>query len=90
MGRDAKDITISSINIQHKSIALKEEQEKDKELKTVKQWMDNGTAPTRDQLKTKCIELQRLGKLFESIVIEPHSNALAIMTAEIEHTEIDK
>ena len=52
--------------------------------------MDNGTAPTRDQLKTKCIELQRLGKLFESIVIEPHSNALAIMTAEIEHTEIDK
>ena len=78
MEKDTKDITISSIIIQQgnlNSIAWKEEQEKDEELKTVKQWMDNGTAPTRDELKTKSMKLQRLGKLFESIVIEPRSNA---------------
>ena len=53
MEKDTKDITISSIIIQQgnlNSIAWKEEQEKDDELKTVKQWMDNGTAPTRDEL----------------------------------------
>ena len=93
MEKDTKDITISSIIIQQgnlNSIAWKEEQEKDEELKTVKQWMDNGTAPTRDELKSKSMKLQRLGKLFESIVIEPRSNALAIKTAEFEHPEIDK
>jgi len=52
--------------------------------------MDNGTSPTRDELKIKSMKLQRLGKLFESIVIEPRSNALAIKTAEFEHPEIDK
>ena len=36
------------------------------------------------------MKLRRLRKLFESIVIEPHSNALAIKTAEFEHPEIDK
>ena len=85
MEKDTKDITISSIIIQQgnlNSIAWKEEQEKDEELKTVKQWMDNGTAPIRDELKSKSMKLQRLGKLFESIVIEPRSNALAITTAE--------
>ena len=52
--------------------------------------MDSGTAPTKDELKTKSMKLQRLGELFESIVIEPCSNALAIKTAEFEHPEIDK
>ena len=68
MERDTKDITISSIISQQgnlNSIAWKEEQEKDEELKTVKQWMDYGSATTRDELKTKSIKLQRLGKLFE-------------------------
>ena len=72
MEKDTKDITISSIIIQQgnlNSIAWKDEQEKDEELRTVKQWMDNGTAPTRDELKSKSMKLQRLGKLFESIVI---------------------
>ena len=45
---------------------------------------------TRDELKTKSIKVQRLGKLFESIVIEPHSSALSIKTAAFEHPEIDK
>ena len=93
MENDTRDITISSIIIQQgnlNSIAWKEEQEKDEELKTVKQWIDNGNPPTRDELKTKSIKLQRLGKLFESIVIEPHSSALAIKTAAFEHPEIDK
>ena len=93
MENDTRDITISSIIIQQgnlNSIAWKEEQEKDEELKTVKQWIDNGNPPTRDELKTKSIKLQRLGKLFESIVIEPHSGALAIKTAAFEHPEIDK
>ena len=44
----------------------------------------------RDELKTKYIKLQRLEKLFESIVIEPHSNTLAIKTGEFEHPERDK
>ena len=93
MEKDTKDITISSIIIQQgnlNSIAWREEQEKDEELQTVKQWIDNGTAPTRDELKSKSMKLQRLGKLFESFVIEPRSNALAIKTAEFEHPEIDK
>ena len=54
MERNTKDIIISSIIIQQgnlNSIAWKEEQEKDEELKTVKQWMDNETAPTRDESK---------------------------------------
>ena len=45
MENDTKDITISSIFIQQgslNSIAWKEEQERDEELKTVKQWIDNG------------------------------------------------
>ena len=56
MEKDTKDITISSIIIQQgnlTSIAWKEEQEKDEELKTMKQWMDNETAPTRDKLKNE-------------------------------------
>ena len=92
MEKDTKDITISSIVIQQgnlNTVAWKEEQEKDEELKIVKQWMDNGNAPTLEELKTKSIKLQRLGKLFQSIVIEPHSNALAIKTAEFEHPEMD-
>ena len=56
----------------------------------MKQWIDNGNAPTRDELKIKSIKLQRLVKLFESIVIESHSNAMAIKTAEFEHPEIDR
>ena len=51
--------------------------------------MYNGNEPTRDELKTKYIKLQRQGKLFESIVIEPHSHALQINTSEFEQSEKD-
>lgn len=93
MERNTNDVTICSIIIQQGnlgSIVWKEEKEIDEDLNTVKQWMNNGTTPTRDEVKMMCTKLQRLGKLFELIVIEPNSNSLAIKTTEFEHPEIDK
>ena len=52
--KDTKDITISSIVIQRGSldkINWKGEQDKDEDLKFVKQWLNDGSSPSKEDLK---------------------------------------
>ena len=92
MGKDTKDITISSIVIQRGGLDennWKGEQEKDEDLKFVKQWLNGGNPQSKDNLKMRSTTVQRLAKLFDSLIVEPQYGALVIKTAEFEHPEMD-
>ena len=59
------------------------------DLKFVKQWLNDGNPPSKEDLKMRSTTVQRLVKHFGSLMIEPQYGAIAIKTAEFEHPEID-